>query len=216
MLNFEDAIYRNLMVLSFLQEVLQWDRELFNKVNGQWTNSFFDTVLPYMRNANTWAPFYLFFIVLALVNFRRNGMYWVLGAILTVATSDIISSWGIKEAIFRLRPCRDQALAGHVRFLVQYCPQSSSFVSSHAVNHFAISFFIFFTLKNFFRKWLGLVIAWAFMISYAQVYVGVHYPLDIVCGSFVGMLIGYIWAKLFNHNFLLSLTERTTSQGPFK
>ncbi|MBS1633998.1 MAG: phosphatase PAP2 family protein, partial [Bacteroidetes bacterium] len=89
------------MVLSVLQEILRWDRELFNKINGQWTNSLFDTLLPYTRNANLWGPFYLFFIVLAIINFRRTGMYWVLGAILTVATSDIISSWGIKEWVFR-------------------------------------------------------------------------------------------------------------------
>ncbi|MCC7402636.1 MAG: phosphatase PAP2 family protein [Chitinophagaceae bacterium] len=191
------------MLLSVLQEILRWDRELFNKVNGQWTNSFFDTFLPYIRNANTWVPVYLFFIVFALINFRRKGMYWVLGAVLTVATSDIISSWGIKDLIFRLRPCRDAALAGHVRFLVQYCPQSSSFVSSHAVNHFALSFFIFLTMKDITGKWLAIVLLWAFMVSYAQIYVGVHYPFDVLCGIFVGSFIGYIWAKIFNHGFSL-------------
>ncbi len=203
MLIFEAAIYTNLMVLSLLQELLRWDRELFNKVNGQWTNSFFDTLLPYTRNANIWVPVYLFFIVFALINFRRNGMYWVLGAVLTVATSDLISSWGIKELIFRIRPCRDEALAGHVRFLVQYCPKSSSFVSSHAANHFAMSLFIFLTLKDFMGKWLALVFLWAFIVSYAQVYVGVHYPIDVICGSLVGMFIGYSWSKIFNHSFSL-------------
>jgi membrane-associated phospholipid phosphatase len=203
MLIFEAAIYTNLMVLSLLQEVLHWDRELFNKVNGQWTNSFFDTVLPYTRNPNIWAPVYLFFIVFALINFRRNGMFWILGAVLTVATSDIISSWGIKELVFRFRPCRDELLAGHVRFLVQYCPKSSSFVSSHAVNHFAMSIFIFLTLKEFMGKWLSLVFVWAFIVSYAQVYVGVHYPFDVISGILVGLFIGYCWAKMFNHNFSL-------------
>lgn len=205
MLTFEAAIYKNRMVLSVLQEILRWDRELFNKINGQWTNPLFDTLLPYTRNANLWGPFYLFFIVLAIINFRRTGMYWVLGAILTVATSDIISSWGIKEWVFRLRPCRDELLAGQVRVLVQYCPQSSSFTSSHATNHFAIATFIFLTLKNFMGKWLALVFAWAFMICYAQVYVGVHYPIDIVCGSIVGIFVGFIWSKIFNHSFSLHL-----------
>ena len=203
MLIFEDAIYTNLMVLSLLQEVLHWDRELFNKVNGQWTNSVFDTVLPYTRNANIWVPLYLFFIVFVLINFRRNGLFWVLGAVLTVATSDIISSWGIKELVFRLRPCRDEVLAGHLRILVQYCPKSSSFVSSHATNHFAMAIFIFLTLKEFMGKWLSLVFVWAFVVSYAQVYVGVHYPFDVFCGILVGLFIGYCWAKMFNHSFPL-------------
>ncbi|MFI5132689.1 MAG: phosphatase PAP2 family protein [Chitinophagales bacterium] len=187
--------------MSILQEILRWDRELFNKVNGQWTNSFFDTVLPYTRNALIWAPLYLFFVVFALLNLKRSGLSWVLLAVLTVATTDLISSWGIKELIFRVRPCGDEALAGHVRFLVSYCPQSSGFTSSHAANHFAMATFIFLTLKKYVSKWIGLVFLWAFIISYAQVYVGVHYPLDIICGGFVGWLIGYGWAKIFNHRF---------------
>lgn len=193
------------MVLSVLQEILRWDRELFNKVNGQWTNSFFDTVLPYTRNANTWAPVYLFFITFALINFRRNGFYWVIGALVTVATTDLISSWGIKELIFRMRPCGDETLAGHVRFLVQYCPKSSSFISSHASNHFAMAAFLFLTLKGFFGKWLSLVFVWAFIVSYAQVYVGVHFPLDVICGSIVGLFIGISWSRIFNHSFSLQL-----------
>lgn len=54
-------------------------------------------------------------------------------------------------------------------------------------------------------KWLALVFAWAFMICYAQVYVGVHYPIDIVCGSIVGIFVGFIWSKIFNHSFSLHL-----------
>lgn len=198
------------MVLSVLQELLRRDRELFNMVNGQWSNSFFDTVLPYVRNAIVWAPLYLFFIVFAIINFRRSGLLWVLGALLTVATSDLVSSWGIKELIFRLRPCRDEALAGHIRLLVQYCPKSSSFVSSHAVNHFAISMFIFLTLKDVTGKWLRLIFFWAFAICYAQVYVGVHYPVDVICGSMVGLFIGYCWGKMFNHSYSLQLPEQET------
>ncbi|MBS1919868.1 MAG: phosphatase PAP2 family protein [Bacteroidetes bacterium] len=198
------------MVLSVLQELLRRDRELFNMVNSQWSNSFFDTVLPYVRNAIVWAPLYLFFIVFAIINFRRSGLLWVLGALLTVATSDLVSSWGIKELIFRLRPCRDEALAGHIRLLVQYCPKSSSFVSSHAVNHFAISMFIFLTLKDVTGKWLRLIFFWAFAICYAQVYVGVHYPVDVICGSMVGLFIGYCWGKMFNHSYSLQLPEQET------
>ena len=193
------------MVLSFLQEILRWDRELFNKVNGDWANSFFDVVLPYTRNAIIWAPLYLFFIVFAVLNFKRNGWIWVAGAILTVATSDLISSWGLKELIYRVRPCGDETLADHIRFLVKYCPQSSSFTSSHAANHFSMAFFIFYTLRKNMSSWLRLIFLWAFIISYAQVYVGVHYPLDIICGGIVGAGIGFMWSKFFNHNYSLAL-----------
>jgi undecaprenyl-diphosphatase len=197
-----------------LQEILRWDRELFNKINGEWTNSFFDAILPYTRNSMIWPPLYLFFIVFALLNLKRSGWYWVLLGVLTVATTDLISSWGIKELIFRLRPCRDEALAGHVRLLVGYCPQSSGFTSSHAANHFAMAMFIFLTLKNYIGKWIWLIFLWAFAISYAQVYVGVHYPLDVICGSVVGMLIGYTWAKIFNHRFLFGNAQGKQDLNP--
>jgi undecaprenyl-diphosphatase len=187
-----------------MQQILQWDRELFNKVNGEWTNSFLDLVLPYTRNAVVWAPFYLFFIVFVTVNYKRTGLSWILFGILAIATTDLVSSWVIKENFFRLRPCGDPELAGTVRFLVNYCPQSSSFTSSHAANHFALAIFIFITLKNYMGKWLWLIFIWAFIISYAQVYVGVHYPLDIICGGIVGSIIGYGAAKMFTKNFMFA------------
>ena len=189
--------------MSLLHQILQWDRELFNKLNGEWTNSFFDAVLPYTRNALVWTPLYLFFVVFAVLNYKRNGLLWVLFGVLAVATSDIISSWGIKELVFRMRPCHDEALVGHVRFLVNYCPQSSGFTSSHASNHFALATFIFITLKDHVNKWLRLIFFWALIVSYAQVYVGVHYPGDVICGSIVGVLIGFAWAKSFSRNFQL-------------
>lgn len=74
---------------------------------------------------------------------------------------------------------------------------SSSFTSSHAVNHFALAMFIFTTFKRL-SKWWALIFVWAFMIGYSQVYVGVHFAGDILCGALVGLLIGYLPAKLFN------------------
>jgi membrane-associated phospholipid phosphatase len=196
--------------MSFLQEILNWDRELFQKINGDWSNPVFDLVLPYTRNAIIWVPLYLFFISFIALNYKRNGLFWILMGILTVASTDLASSWGIKELFFRLRPCRDEALAGHVRFLVAYCPKSSGFTSSHAANHFAMAMFIFITLKDQLGKWIGLIFFWAFIISYAQVYVGVHFPFDIVGGAILGMLIGYFWGRFFNHHFSLDSPESKT------
>jgi membrane-associated phospholipid phosphatase len=199
--------------MSLLQQILNWDRDLFQTINGRWTNSIFDKVLPYARNAIVWIPFYIFILSFAALNFKRKGLFWILFFILTVATADLLSSWVIKEFIFRLRPCRDEAFAGPVRFLVNYCPQSSGFTSSHATNHFAMSMFIFITLRNQVGRWLWVIFFWAFVIGYAQVYVGVHYPFDIVGGAILGMLIGYGWARFFNHQFPL---EPMLSYSPVK
>lgn len=117
--------------------------------------------------------------------------------LLTATVSDLISSSFLKETFFRLRPCQNPEINVYIRVLVNYCPQSSSFPSSHAVNHFAAATFIYQTLK-FSSKWWKLVFVWAFAIAYAQVYVGVHYPIDVFGGSLIGVFIGWVSSYIFN------------------
>lgn len=181
-----------------MQSVLQADRYIFHFINGVWHNSFFDGLFPLIRQADFWIPFYLFLLVFVLLNVRKSGWYILIIAC-TAAISDMLSSRVIKELIWRPRPCRDPEMSGLVRVLVDYCPQSSSFTSSHAVNHFAIATFLVITLYPFFKKWIYLLYLWAFLIIYAQVYVGVHYPFDVLGGAVVGTAIGYFMGKFCNY-----------------
>src|SRR5690606_36798714 len=101
--------------------------------------------------------------------------------IITAMLSDYISSSVIKENLCRLRPCREPFLADQVRFLVSYCMRSSSVTSSHPVNHLAVSMFVLTTFKNSISPTWAWMFVRAFAICYAQVYVGVHFPLDVFC-----------------------------------
>lgn len=180
------------------ERIKQLDYFLFSKMNGQWHTSFFDWSIPFIRESYLWIPFYFFLILFTTINFKIRGWFWVLFFLMNVIISDTVSSRLIKSSFDRLRPCREPAIAESVRFLVSYCPVSSSFTSSHAVNHFAAAMFIFTTFKKpVSAKW-ALLFFWAFFISYAQVYVGVHFPLDVFCGSIIGLIVGYIPAKMFN------------------
>ena len=85
-----------------------------------------------------------------------------------------------------------------VRLLVTKCPGNPSFTSSHAVNHFAAAMFIFVTFRKDLSKWWAIMFAWAAIISYAQVYVGVHYPFDCIAGAIIGSILGYLPAIIFN------------------
>lgn len=181
-----------------MEQVFVYDKQLFKSINYDWSNSFFDWLMPWLRNSNVWAPLYLFMIVLVVVNYKKTAWWWVLLAIATVSITDLVSSRIIKENIIRLRPCNDPAIADWVRVLVGYRPQSSSFVSNHASNHFALAMFLYLTLKPHWGKWPLLFFVWAFSICFAQVYVGVHYPLDVTCGALFGILIGYLSGKSFN------------------
>jgi membrane-associated phospholipid phosphatase len=184
-----------------LKQLLSYDRALFRLINYQWHNNFFDWLMPWLRNSLVWAPLYLFLILFVTINYKKTGLWWLLFVVCTVILSDFVSSTLIKHNILRLRPCNDPAIADWVRVLVGYRPQSSSFTSSHATNHFAIAMFIFMSFKNYFKNWPALFFLWAFGISLAQVYVGVHYPLDITCGAVIGILIGYLTGKTFNKNY---------------
>ncbi len=191
--------------MTILEKLLELDKKLFILINNDLTSDFLNTVLPFTRNAIFWIPLYFFLLIFILINFKKSGLFWILAAIATAAATDIVSSHIIKENIMRLRPCQDPAMANQVNFLLNYCPQSSSFTSSHATSHFGFAAFVFFTLRRFFGKWLSFFFLWAGIISYAQIYVGVHYPLDIFCGAIIGSTIGFIAAKIFNRHFELNV-----------
>jgi len=184
--------------MSAIERLLQFDFWLFFKINGTWTCNFLDTFFPLMRESSVWIPLYLFLLVFIWINFGLRGLYWAVALICTASVCDIISSHIIKESIFRLRPCRDPAVEGHVRFLVKYCPMSSSFVSSHATTHFGVAWFLNATLRQYTSRYISLFFVWSALIAYAQVYVGVHFPMDIFCGALVGCLLGFIVSKSFN------------------
>lgn len=174
-----------------MEQLINWDVSVFNLINQQWVNPIFDAVLPIARDKYFWAPLYLFLVVFFIHNFKWKGLWVVLFVLATFAISDSLSSHIIKPWIGRLRPCNDPALFDQVRLLVG-CGSGFSFTSSHATNHFAISFF-FISLLYYRFKWIIPVgIFWAGMVSYAQIYVGVHYPVDILCGTLLGSVIG-LW-----------------------
>lgn len=187
-----------------IQSLLQFDRHLFTIINGRWHNDFFDWLMPWLRNSSLWIPLYFFLVLFAAINYKANGWRFIVVAIIAVTISDLISSSLIKQTILRVRPCNEPTLADTIRVLVGYRPQSSSFTSSHAVNHFTLATYLFITLKNPMGRWRWLCFAWAFSIIYAQVYVGVHYPLDVVCGAIIGILIGYLHGQLFNKRYQLA------------
>ena len=184
----------------FLKPLLQFDHWLFHQVNQVWINPFFDLILPFARQQEFWYFIYLFLLVFILVNFGIKGCWWAVSLIMTVIIGDLFSSSLMKSLVFRYRPCSDPDFSDQVRVLVNYCPHSSSFTSSHACNHFAAAWFIFLTLNQT-GSWRWLFFLWAFVISYAQVYVGVHFPLDVLGGAILGSLIGYSLSKFFRMQF---------------
>ena len=189
------------ILLSFLHQLELWDQWIFVQVNSRMTNSFFDSIMPYLRNSVYWAPLYLFLLIFAPLNFKSRGWWWVVLFLCTVSLTDITSSRVFKEAFDRVRPCRDPAFLDHVRLLLNQCSGGYSFTSSHAANHFGMATFFFFTSRHLIGGWAWIAFLWAAVISYAQVYVGVHYPFDVICGAVIGIVFGLFMGMFFNKRF---------------
>lgn len=177
--------------IDLMTEILQLDQSLFFFINDGLQNSFFDAVLPWLRNKYFWIPLYVFLFFFLFLNFKKKGLILILGLIFSVGIADITSSHFIKKSVKRVRPCNDFEINEEVRTLVR-CGGGYSFTSSHAANHFAIATFLILTLGQVFRRIKLPLFFWALFISFAQIYVGVHYPLDILCGAILGVLCGYL------------------------
>ena len=181
-----------------LQTILEWDSWLFLKINTVFTHPLLDKIFPLWRDSELWVPFYLFLIVLAIVNFGKKAWSWILFAIINVALTDQASSSLIKNWFARIRPCNEELLVGKMRLLLEHCSGGFSFTSSHATNHFGFAMFVFLTTRHLFGKWGKWLFVWAATISYGQVYVGVHYPIDILFGALLGSGIGALTAGYYN------------------
>jgi undecaprenyl-diphosphatase len=182
-----------------LKYLLHFDRWLFEIVNQKTANPVFDLLLPFFRAPMFWIPLYVFILMTVCLQKTKQAFIWCIGWISTIAASDLISSRIIKPGIGRLRPCNDSEMINGLRLLVDHCGQNGSFTSSHAANHFAMAMYFYMSLK-WKTKWTtALFFAWATAICYAQVYVGVHFPFDVMGGALLGIFIGYATGRVQNH-----------------
>jgi membrane-associated phospholipid phosphatase len=182
-----------------IDQLVQFDRDLFFAINNGLSNGFFDWLMPILRNRYTWVLLYIFIIVFSIKNYGKQGFIMILFLVMTFGLSDFISSSVIKPNVERLRPCNETEIKTKVNNLVD-CGTGYSFPSSHATNHFGIAVFL---IMMFYHKWkviLPIGILWAASISFAQIYVGVHYPIDILTGSLLGSSIGLGMSKILLSN----------------
>ena len=177
------------------ETLISWDKTLFELINQTLTNGFLDGILPWLRDKYIWVPFYIFLIAFFIINYRLKGLAVTLFVVATIAISDQTSSTLIKESVERLRPCKNPALEEQVRLLID-CGPAFSFTSSHATNHFALAGFLATILGTRWGWVPAAIYTWAFVVSYAQVYVGVHFPFDVLAGGIVGTLIGKVMARI--------------------
>lgn len=168
-----------------METLLNFDATVFHLING-WDLGFLDTVLVISRNKFIWIPLYVAIVVYMAVRWKKQSWLPILFSVLTVVCSDGTSSHLIKKTVERPRPCHTLE---QINLRVK-CGSGYSFTSSHATSHMALAVFWvqLFTFWGRHRWWF---LPWAIIIGFAQIFVGVHYPLDVLSGFVVGAIVGW-------------------------
>ena len=177
-----------------LDYIIQLDRSLFLFLNGLHCD-FLDPVMIFITGDFRWVPLYL--LVAFFFFWKRNwrwGLLALAAVLIAFALTDQLSVHLFKNTIQRLRPCHEPSIYA-IMHLLENCGGQFSFISSHAANTFGFATITSFLLG---KKWYSYCIfSWAAIVSYSRIYVGKHYPLDIICGALFGLLAGYCVWKLF-------------------
>lgn len=179
-----------------LEELLQWDHELFLYLNGLGTPSW-DFIWQYISNKLSAVPIYVF---LLLVSYQKYGLrktvVLVLSVALLITVTDQLSNF-FKYGVGRLRPCHNPEFIDVIRLVKSRCGGKFSYFSAHAANSFALAIFFGYTLKSQIKHIGRVLLVWACLVAYSRVYIGVHFPLDVITGALLGSLFGWLFSKLF-------------------
>lgn len=170
------------------------DQQLFLFLNSH-NSPFWDQVMHAISGKVIWAPLYLAILIYLGFKYKRKFLIIILFVILAVTLADQVSVQLFKNVFHRLRPCHEPALQGMIHLFNGECGGKYGFVSSHATNSFNVALLSLMFIK---KRWYTIsIILWALIIGYSRVYLGVHYPGDVICGSLVGAFIGWGVYKLY-------------------
>lgn len=173
-----------------VETLINWDTQLFLFLNGI-HSPFWDPIMVFVSGKLSWMPLYLVLIFFIARKHGWKAIWWLVAIALVVVATDQISVGLFKNVFHRLRPCHNTDIQG-IMHLVGKCGGQFGFVSSHAANTFGVAVFLSLLFKN---KWVTYsLLFWAVFVSYSRIYLGVHYPGDVICGAILGAGLGIsIW-----------------------
>ena len=184
-----------------MEALLELDKNIFVFLNSLGSTDF-DFIWMFITDKKSSIPLYVFLLVfLFKITNNKEFFKYLFFIVLLILFTDQISGF-FKDFYQRLRPCHDLSLNSYIRVVKEGCGGLYGFFSSHAANSFGIATFFYLTQKKHSNLFKFLFL-WALIVSYSRVYIGVHFPIDIVVGICFGIFSGYIFSKInlkFNHN----------------
>ncbi|WP_086478012.1 MULTISPECIES: phosphatase PAP2 family protein [Arenibacter] len=182
-----------------LEKLLQWDRDLFIYLNSLGLEQY-DLFWSVVTNFSTWIPLFLLFIYLIFKEYPKKEALWVLGTVLVTLLVVAMITGITKEIVARLRPNNTEEINTLIRILKS--PTSYSFFSGHASSSFSVTTIVYLFLRHRF-KWSWLFFIWPLTFVVSRVYVGVHYPLDLLVGTAVGIFFAILFYRLYQKWFVV-------------
>ncbi|MBL7561058.1 phosphatase PAP2 family protein [Olleya sp. YSTF-M6] len=179
-----------------LDQLVQYDKELFLFLNNLGSTSW-DAFWVFYTDKVHWVPFYV--ILLFLMYKKLNTKMFVLTLVviaLMILFTDQVTNLFKKVLVKRLRPCHEDELVQAMRLLKSWCGGQYGYFSGHASNSMAVAIFSGLMLRYKYKYLIYFLIIWALAMAYSRIYIGVHYPLDVVSGMIFGALSGYLFYKL--------------------
>ncbi len=169
------------------------DQQIFLFLNSL-NSPFWDQVMHAISGKVIWVPLYLAILIYVGIKYKRKFLIILLFIILAATMADQTSVF-FKNIVERPRPCHEPLLNGLVHTFNGECGGLYSFVSSHATNSFNVALISLLFIR---KRWFTIsIIVWAIVVGYSRIYLGVHYPGDVICGSVLGALVGWINYNLY-------------------